>query len=84
MPSDNPTPTLKDMERDHWQTHASVYDELAGPMTRGAATRLLDAVEARPAMRLLDVCCGPGYGAGQAVERNLIAIGIDLSPTMID
>jgi ubiquinone/menaquinone biosynthesis C-methylase UbiE len=84
MPSDNPIPTLKDMERDHWRTHAYVYDELAGPMTRGAAARLLDAVEAQPAMRLLDVCCGPGYGAGQAAERNLTAIGIDLSPTMID
>ena len=34
-------------------------------------------------MRLLDVCCGPGYGAGQAAERGLDAVGIDLSPAMI-
>ena len=68
MQSDNTIPTLKDMERNHWQSHASVYDKLAGPMTRGAAVRLLDTVKAQPAMRLLDVCCGPGYGAGQAAR----------------
>jgi len=34
-------------------------------------------------MRLLDVCCGPGYGAGQAAKRGLDAVGIDLSPAMI-
>ena len=34
-------------------------------------------------MRLLDVCCGPGYGAGQAAERGLDAVGIDLSLAMI-
>jgi ubiquinone/menaquinone biosynthesis C-methylase UbiE len=34
-------------------------------------------------MRLLDVCCGPGYGAGQAAELGLDAVGVDLSPAMI-
>jgi ubiquinone/menaquinone biosynthesis C-methylase UbiE len=75
--------TLKDMERDHWRDHASHYDELAGPMTKEPAARLLDTVGARSGMRLLDVCCGPGYGAGKAVERGLAAVGIDLSPAMI-
>ena len=83
MPKDGRIPTLKDMERDHWQSHASVYDGMAGPMTQEATDRLLDAVGAGPNMRLLDVCCGPGYGAGRAAERRLTAIGIDLSPAMI-
>jgi ubiquinone/menaquinone biosynthesis C-methylase UbiE len=83
MPSNSAIPTLKDMERNHWQTHAPAYDDLAGPMTRAAAASLLDAVGARPGMRLLDVCCGPGYGAGQAAARGANASGIDLSPTMI-
>ncbi len=39
--------TLKDMERDHWSDHASYYDELAGPMTKEPAAKLLDAVGAR-------------------------------------
>jgi ubiquinone/menaquinone biosynthesis C-methylase UbiE len=34
-------------------------------------------------MRLLDVCCGPGCGAGQAAERVLDAVDIDLSLAMI-
>ncbi len=79
----NERSTLKDMERDHWSDHASYYDELAGPMTKEPAARLLDAVAARSGMRLLDVCCGPGYGAGQAAERGLDAVGIDLSPAMV-
>jgi ubiquinone/menaquinone biosynthesis C-methylase UbiE len=56
---------LKDMERDHWHDHASYYEELAGPITKEPAAKLLDAVGARSGTRLLDVCCGPGYGAGQ-------------------
>jgi ubiquinone/menaquinone biosynthesis C-methylase UbiE len=83
MAADRQSSSLKDMERDHWQKHASVYDDLAGPMTKAPAARLLDAVGARPAMHLLDVCCGPGYGAGQAAERGLTAIGVDISPTMV-
>jgi ubiquinone/menaquinone biosynthesis C-methylase UbiE len=34
-------------------------------------------------MRLLDVCCGPGYGAGMAAAEGLGAVGIDLAPAMV-
>jgi ubiquinone/menaquinone biosynthesis C-methylase UbiE len=77
-------PSLKEMERDGWQQKAAVYDAFAGQMTRVAARPLLEAVAARPGMRILDVCCGPGYGAGEAVSRGLTAIGIDIAPAMVE
>ncbi len=44
---------------------------------------MLQAVAAAPGMRLLDLCCGPGYGAGEAAARGLDAIGIDIAPGMV-
>jgi SAM-dependent methyltransferase len=41
-------------------------------------------VGVRPGMRLLDVCCGPGYLAAQATARGLSAVGIDIAPAMVD
>lgn len=35
-------------------------------------------------MRLLDVCCGPGYGAGTADAHGLRAVGIDIAPAMLE
>jgi len=74
----------KDVERDGWNRNASRYDTRAGQMTTDAVEPMLDAVEARPGMRLLDVCCGPGYSAGAAAARGLQAVGIDIAPAMIE
>jgi ubiquinone/menaquinone biosynthesis C-methylase UbiE len=76
--------TFKELERDGWHERASIYDDFAGPLTRDATVCLLDAVAARPNMRLLDVCCGPGYGAGKAAAGGLNAIGIDIAPAMVE
>ena len=35
-------------------------------------------------MRLLDICCGPGYGAGSAAARGLSAVGIDIASAMVE
>jgi ubiquinone/menaquinone biosynthesis C-methylase UbiE len=71
--------------------HAEAYDRrLAQAMSRGEAKgrqRLLDLVEARPGMRLLDLACGPGN-----LSRRLAAlvaphgevIGVDLAPGMLE
>jgi ubiquinone/menaquinone biosynthesis C-methylase UbiE len=80
--SDAPT-TFKEMERSGWNDRAAVYDERVGRRTRAVAARLLDAVGAGPGMRLLDVCCGPGYSAGEAAERGCEATGVDLSTGMV-
>src|SRR6516164_10908427 len=83
MTGHDQAPSFKEMERDGWHERAGIYDDYVGGLTTEAAARLLDAVGAMPKMRLLDVCCGPGYGAGQAAARGLNAIGIDIAPGMV-
>jgi ubiquinone/menaquinone biosynthesis C-methylase UbiE len=75
--------TWKEIEREGWNRNAPHYDVRAGRMTATAARPLLAAVHARRGMRLLDVCCGPGYGAGLAAEAGLMAVGIDLAAAMV-
>jgi SAM-dependent methyltransferase len=77
-------PTFKEMERDGWHERAGLYDGLAGVLTRDAIDRLLNALNVRSGMSLLDVCCGPGYGAGAATKRGLAAVGVDIAPAMLD
>ena len=84
MPTPDPMPTFKELERRGWQDRAPRYDGGAGRMTRMAATHLLDAVGARAPMTLLDVCCGPGYNAGEAAARGCTATGVDLAPAMVE
>jgi ubiquinone/menaquinone biosynthesis C-methylase UbiE len=72
------------LERDGWQQQAPTYDDRAGRLTKEADKELVDVVAPRPGMRLLDVCCGPGYGAGMAAARGSSACGIDIAPAMID
>ena len=84
MSVDERSLSFKEMERDGWHERAAIYDNLAGVLTRDASDRLLGAVMAQPGMRLLDVCCGPGYGAGKAAERGLRAVGVDIAPAMLD
>ena len=80
-----PTPrSWKDVERDGWNLNARRYDAHAGRMTLNAVEPMLDAVEARAGGRLLDICCGPGYGAGAAAARGLSAVGIDISRAMVE
>ena len=83
MTGDDRAPSFKEMERDGWHERAGIYHDYVGGLTTEAAARLLDAVGAMPKMRLLDVCCGPGYGAGQAAALGLTAIGIDIAPGMV-
>jgi len=76
--------TFKELERTGWHERASLYDGRAGQMTRHAASRLLDAVGAIAPMQVLDVCCGPGYSAGDAAARGCTAVGIDLAAGMVE
>jgi ubiquinone/menaquinone biosynthesis C-methylase UbiE len=84
MQRDRPMPTFKEMERDGWHEKAAYYDSRAGRMTREAVGRLLKRVHAAPGKRFLDICCGPGYVAGEAASRGLAAVGVDIAPAMLD
>ena len=63
---------------------AGAYDKLLGRVTERFAEPLLDAVEAGPGMRLLDLATGPGYVAGRAVARGAEAVGLDRSEAMLE
>jgi ubiquinone/menaquinone biosynthesis C-methylase UbiE len=76
-------PAFKRLERDGWQQQASTYGDRIGLLTQEANKHLIEAVALRPGMRILDICCGPGFGAGQAAARGAKAIGIDFAPAMV-
>src|SRR5262245_64898185 len=77
-------PPFKRLELEGWQEQAATYDGQVGQLTREADKHLIDTVELRPGMRLLDICSGPGYGAGLAAERGAKACGIDFAPAMVE
>jgi SAM-dependent methyltransferase len=77
-------PSFKEFERDGWHRQAPHYDERAGRMTTEVVAPLLEAVGARTGMRLLDICCGPGYLVDEAAARGLAPIGIDIAPAMVE
>lgn len=67
-----------------WTTkEAAAYESLAGRVTAGFADALLDAVDAGPETRLLDVATGPGYIAARASDRGADAVGLDFSESML-
>jgi len=70
-----------------WDEHAAQYAikaEGLEPLLQAATEAMLDAVELRPGMRLLDLGCGVGHSTAAAVARKADALGIDRSPAMID
>jgi ubiquinone/menaquinone biosynthesis C-methylase UbiE len=81
----------KDLFPAIFSRHAEAYDRrLDAVMKRGEAKgrqRVLDLIEARPGMRILDLACGPGN-----LSRRLAAlvapdgevIGVDLAPGMLE
>jgi SAM-dependent methyltransferase len=82
--SDYDPVAFDEFERAGWGTkEAAGYDALAGRVTSRLADPLLDAVDAGPGKRVLDIATGPGYVAARAAERGAEAAGLDLSETMI-
>jgi len=76
--------TFKEMEQSGWHSKASTYDALVGQITMQAMDALLDAAGVVAGVRVLDVACGPGYGAGAAVGRGANAVGVDFAEAMVE
>lgn len=76
--------TFKEFEYSGWQNVAGDYHDYFAPLTAQTIEALLEAVGQRPAVRLLDVACGPGYVAAAARERGCQVSGVDFSPVMIE
>jgi SAM-dependent methyltransferase len=76
--------SFKGVEYAGWQKGAASYDDLFGSVTRYAMEPLLDATDVRAGSRVLEVCCGLGYGSGAALSRGAHAVGIDFAPAMVE
>lgn len=76
--------SFKGMEHAGWEQRAAGYDKLFGSITRHAIEPLLDATAVHAGTSILDLCCGPGYGAATAAGRGARAIGIDFSLAMVE
>lgn len=82
-PSYDPA-SFKGMEHAGWEENAAGYDKLFGSITRHAIEPLLDAAAVHAGTSMLDLCCGPGYGAAAAAGRGAGAIGVDFSQAMVE
>lgn len=82
--SDSEAERLRAFERQGHDALATSYHAFFAAVTALATSPLLDAVHLRPGTRLLDVATGPGALAAAAANRGARAVGIDLSPQMIE
>src|ERR1700733_14554705 len=75
--------TFKQFEHSGWELVAGKYDEYFQSLTRQTIPSLMDGVEAGPGIKLIDVACGPGYAAAEALNRGCTVTGVDFSATMV-
>jgi ubiquinone/menaquinone biosynthesis C-methylase UbiE len=76
--------SFKGMEHIGWEGAAPVYGNFLGVVTSNLAGSLLDATGVSAGTRVLEVCCGPGYGAGAAAARGATAVGVDFAQAMVE
>ena len=76
---------FQDLERQGWSDpqRASDYVGLFAAASDQAIGALLDAVDAKPRMRALDLCCGQGNVSEALARRGCTVTGIDFSPAML-
>ncbi len=72
-----------EFEYQGWQQSAFQYHASFGSLTNQTINPLLDAVQAKPGSKILDVATGPGYVAARARERQCQVIGLDFSEAML-
>jgi len=70
-------------EQEGWQRVADKYDSTWSPLTRQFIPHLLEAAQIGRDLRVLDVCCGPGYVSAAARERGARPTGVDFSSEMV-
>jgi ubiquinone/menaquinone biosynthesis C-methylase UbiE len=70
---------------DEYARIAPLYDAVVGPFLRPVHAALVDALCAVAGNGpVVDLCCGTGVVADMAAQAGLEAIGVDLSPAMLD
>jgi SAM-dependent methyltransferase len=76
---------FRDLEREGWSDpgRASRYVALFASASDQAIGSLLDAVNAKPGLKALDLCCGQGNVSEALVGHDCDVVGIDFSPAML-
>lgn len=74
---------VRAFEQARWQQAAPVYQSSFAIATRPFVDPLLDAANVHDGTRVLDIACGPGLVASQALSRGAVARGLDFSPAML-
>ena len=74
---------VRAFEHARWQEAASVYETTFANATKAFIAPLLNAAAVAPGMRVLDICCGPGFVVSAAVARGAVARGLDFSSAML-
>jgi SAM-dependent methyltransferase len=82
-PEDDHFTLFREREHAGWQKLAGGYDAYFQQLVIQAIDPLLDAAGVIAGNRVLDLCCGPGYIAGYALQRGAAPVGVDFSSTMI-
>jgi ubiquinone/menaquinone biosynthesis C-methylase UbiE len=75
---------LRAFERQGHDTLAKSYHAFFAAVTALATDALFDDLHLRPGAHLLDVASGPGALTAEAANRGARAVGVDLSPQMIE
>lgn len=75
--------SFSDYEREGFDRKASMYDEFVLPATEQGIAPVLDALGDLAGLALLDVACGTGHLARQAVTRGAHVTGVDFAPAII-
>lgn len=75
--------SFADLEREGWERVADQYESVWSPLTKKFIDPLLDAIGVEPGISVLDIACGPGYGAYNAHRKGAIATGVDFSREMV-
>jgi ubiquinone/menaquinone biosynthesis C-methylase UbiE len=74
---------FREFEHAGWEKLPKRYHDAFATLTTQAIGPLLEAVQVRRGVRLLDVASGPGYVAAAAAQRGANVVGIDFAAAMV-
>lgn len=74
---------FREFEHAGWEKLPKRYHDAFATLTTQSIGPLLDAVQVRRGMRLLDVASGPGYVAAAAAQHGANVMGIDFAAAMV-
>ncbi|HUN39995.1 MAG TPA: methyltransferase domain-containing protein [Acetobacteraceae bacterium] len=74
---------VRAFEHAQWERAAPVFDASFATATSQFVEALLDAAGVRMGTRVLDVACGPGIAAAEALARGAVPTGVDFSAAML-